>query len=171
MNRDQRLAADGFALIEPVLFYRPDDEHGWGSNFSRHAVELVHPFTRERTFYRTGEHRFQAMKAITPDEHQFVMDAPGPGQAKMRGRQIRLRDGWGDSYADLCWYVMLEVVLAKAMQHRGVRLALTQTRGRPIYEDSPTDDIWGWRYQQSYTGKNLLGLSWMVARQTLDAAR
>lgn len=42
---------------------------------------------------------------------------------------------------------------------------------RRIYEDSPTDDIWGWRFQQSYTGKNLLGRCWMDVREVLKWTR
>lgn len=171
MNREERLAADGYAQIEPVLFYHQQDEHGWASNFSRHSVEMAHPFTLERVTYRTGEHRFQAMKAATIGEHEYVMDADRPGQAKARGREINLRDGWGDSYGDLCWFVMLEVVLYKAGQYTGIQRALAQTRGRPIYEDSPTDDIWGWRYEQSYDGKNLLGICWMVVRDIMELKR
>lgn len=55
---EERVLADGFGTREPVVFYG-----GNGSNFSRHKVRLLNPFTGRPFDYPTGEHRFQAMKA------------------------------------------------------------------------------------------------------------
>lgn len=170
MNREERLAADGYEGSSPVLFYSPNQPFGWGSNFSRHQVRLRHPFTGEVATYDDGEHRFQAMKGITAEDHDYVMRAATPSMAKDRGREIELRPGWGNDYGDFCWYAMFEVVLFKAIQHPVIRRELMLTLGRPIYEDSRKDDIWGWRFEQSYTGKNLLGRCWMGARHVLCPA-
>lgn len=175
MDRAERLAADGYgpgSPVQPILFYRPSDPFGWMSNYSRHPVRLRHPDTGEPIRYPTGEHRFQAMKAKTREAHDHVLAAETPDEAKKRGgpRGIELRDGWGSQYGTLCWYVMFEVVLTKAMQHSEIRDALAATGRTPIYEDSPTDDIWGWRTEQSYTGKNLLGRCWVGARNVLCPA-
>lgn len=170
MNRNERLLKDGHLGIEPVEFYGPSDHLpdlgnvGVFSNFSAHTVRLVNPWTGLPEVYATGEHRFQAMKAITQEDHDYVAASDNPGQSKKRGRQIHLRSGWGSSYGDLCWYVMTEVTLAKAIQHPEVGIILASTSGRPIWEDSPTDDIWGIRFEGDYRGKNLLGNAWEQVR-------
>lgn len=159
---EQRVHADGYRQAEPVVFYG-----GPFSNFSRHPITLVNPFTGKLREYMTGEHRFQAMKARAPETHDRVCMAGHPAEAKRLGRELLLRDGWGEDYGDLCWYVMVETVLAKATQWADVREALRQTGTRPIYEDSPTDAIWGVRSGPTFDGKNLLGRAWMYARGLL----
>lgn len=167
MNREERLAADGYTGIEPVLFYSPPDPNGWMSNFSKHSIYAWDPFSLRLVEYPTGEHRFQAMKATNAEDHDYVLAASTAGKAKSRGREIMLREGWGNKYGDLCCYVMFETVLMKAVQHEHIMHMLLRTAGRPIYEDSPTDDIWGWRYQSNHTGKNLLGRCWMDVRAVM----
>lgn len=180
MTLEERLKQDGYEGIDPILFFgkKKDKEFYWMSNFSAHAVILPHPFlsaatppdtysTGEFRAYSTGEHRFQAMKATNVDEHEYVRNAQNPVEAKKRGREIELREGWGNSYGDLCWYVMYETIWAKVAQTPPLRTRLMETVGRPIYEDSPTDDIWGVRFQQDYRGKNLLGRCWMDVRNAI----
>jgi ribA/ribD-fused uncharacterized protein len=166
MNREQRLEADGYAGIEPVLFYRSKT---LGSNFSPHRVRYLDPWEGKPRVYKTCEHRYQAMKATTAKDHEYVcgyLEDPNntPLSSKGRGREIKLREGWGEHYGDFCWYVMFEVVLGKTLQHAEVQRWLRSTGDRPIYEDSPVDDIWGWRYRDDYRGRNLLGRCWMQVR-------
>jgi predicted NAD-dependent protein-ADP-ribosyltransferase YbiA (DUF1768 family) len=121
MNRTQRLDQDG--AIDPLLFYSADDEWGVFSNFSEHGIWLPQPFTGETVWYRTGEHRFQAMKAQDFKTHEAVRLQPNAYKAKTAGGpkshvNLVLREGWGNNYGDLCWYVMVETVLAKAIQVR-----------------------------------------------------
>lgn len=168
MDLAERLEQDGYAGQEPVLFYSKKDEWSEFSNFSAHDVRLPHPFTNVMTRYRTGEHRYQAMKATTAIEHDWVREAASAFQSKERGRQVELRDPWGETYATYAYYVILETVLAKASQHTWVMGALMNTGNRPIYEDSPTDDIWGVRYRDNYRGKNLLGRCWMQTRSMVS---
>lgn len=167
MTKEERLAADGYAGIEPVLFYGPRNVNGMGSNFSLHSVRLPHPFTGVAALYATGEHRYQAMKATTFEEHEYVRLSSSSFEAKERGRIVELRDGWGDKYGDLCYYVMFETILDKIHRHSDVRRWLSSTERCPIYEDSPTDDIWGWRHSSDYRGRNLLGRCWMESRLLL----
>lgn len=166
---EERVRADGYGDAEPILFYRPRDPYGWMSSFSHHAIILPHPFTMVATRYRSGEYRFQAMKGITADAHDYVLDAKDSSDAKFRGgpHGVVLRSGWGNSYGDLCWYAMAETVIAKTLQHRDVRRWLAATGKRPLYEDSDTDDIWGVRFRNDYRGKNLLGRCWMYARSVI----
>src|SRR5436305_3756958 len=127
MTKEERLLKDGYGSdCNPVRFFHPSDHCepygsvGVFSNFSQHAVELVNPWTGEVESYKTGEHRFQAMKGTSEIDCRYVMEASSPSVAKTRGREILLRDGWGNDYGDLCWYVMAELVLAKTIQHPSV---------------------------------------------------
>ncbi len=167
LTQAQRLARDGHPGVTPVLFYRPQDAYGCFSNFSQHYVVMPHPWIDGRSIkYATGEHAFQAAKATNREDHDHVASAKTAYVAKERGgpRGIVLRDGWD---AGLSFEVMKRVVLAKAMCHVNIYLDLRGTGSLPIYEDSPTDEIWGWRFRYNYTGLNLLGRAWMAARAVL----
>lgn len=168
MNKQERLRQDDI-VDEPILFYRPNASHGCFSNFSDHEIYLVDPWTGKLRKYATGEHRFQAMKAINRKDHGFVCKAYSCSDAKKRGRIIELRDDWGSCYGSISWFVMLEICIAKAMRHNDVMDELQETKARHIYEDSPVDPIWGWRYANNYNGANLLGRAWMEARSIIFA--
>lgn len=169
---EARIEQDG-AGDDPVCFY--SERHEWGvfSNFSRHAVTMLSPWTLQPVTYETSEHRFQAMKACTQEDHDLIAECKGPGTAKQLGRQINLRDDWGNTMGAMCWWVMIDVLYAKAAQHNAMANALKDTLGRFIYEDSPTDGIWGWVQMDyrsrsvSYEGQNLLGLALMHVRTSL----
>lgn len=47
--------------------------------------------------YKSAEHAFQASKANTEEERQYIADAPTPGQAKARGRKVCLRSNWEEN--------------------------------------------------------------------------
>ena len=168
MLRHERLELDG-AGADPVLFYNQNDKWGVFSNFSRHPIVLPHPFTGELTIYRTSEHRYQAMKSWDPEDHDWVVDAQSPAGAKSRGAVVQLRDDWGSDKLSVCYFVMVDAVMAKAIQVPAMTDALLGTGNRHIYEDSPVDDIWGWRYGEVYRGKNLLGEALMHVRAVLTA--
>lgn len=59
------------------------------------------------------------------------------------------------------------------MQYPNIKKALLaeEIRNKAIWEDSPTDDIWGIRHGPNYLGKNLLGKAWMNARGILLAEK
>jgi ribA/ribD-fused uncharacterized protein len=175
MNVAERLRQDGVQGDGVVTFYGHRDAM-WGvfSNFSDHQVWLPHPFRDgELAPYATTEHRYQAMKATTADAHDAIRAQPtayaskeaGGPRSKVPG--MVLRPGWGSNYGDLCWYVMFEAVLAKALQHDPMASALARTGSKMIYEDSPVDDIWGWRFHNDYRGKNLLGRVLMEVREVV----
>lgn len=175
MKMSTRLSIEGVEEDEVVKFYRPRDENGIFSNFYRQHLVMLHPYSHEKfwpyntVLYATPEHRYQAMKASNCKDHDFVNEAVNPAVAKDRGGRygIALRDGWGNSYGDLCYYVMLEVVTARVEQSLDFHKALLRTGEKLIVEDSPTDDIWGWRHRESYDGKNLLGVCLMEVRERI----
>lgn len=110
--------------------------------------------------YTSVEHAFQAAKATTLEDHERVRTAPGPGYAKMEGRQITLRDDWEKVKYD----VMLECLRAK-FEIPSFKGRLLSTADRELREDSPTDFVWGWRNN----GQNLLGKALMQVREELRA--
>ena len=165
MNLQERLELDG--EVDPILFYKPGDEFGEFSNFSRHKIILPDPWTGKLRTYLTGEHRYQALKSSDQEGHDYVLEVDNPGAAQRRGRQVTLREGWREDHLGLGYYVMLELVTAKTVQHVVVQDALAMTSGCMIYEDSPVDDIWGWRHANNYSGNNLLGRCWMQVRDLL----
>lgn len=173
MNEQERIERDG--LTEPpIKFYGKNCEHNYFSNFAPLGLWLPHPFTGELTWYPTGEHAYQARKAWTDEEHDHVLAASTPFESKKRGQAVALRDGWDTgarrTLYPLCYYVMLEVVWGKVMEHEHIAYALLESDERAIWEDSPTDDIWGIRYRNDYRGRNLLGRSWMETREKLFGA-
>lgn len=163
MTKEERLIKDG-AGDNPVLFYCQRNPNGKASNFSPHGMWLPSPFDSIPVWHKTGEHRYQAMKSTNEKSYEYVRRSPTASESKTRGREIELREGWGERYGDLCYYVMLEAVIAKVRQNKDVAAWLKATGDRHIYEDSPTDDIWGWRHRNSYTGRNLLGRCLMAVR-------
>lgn len=164
VTQEERLERDG--AVDPVLFFwehRGQPKHCY-SSFARYPIVLPSPWTLVLTRYRTREHRFQALKGRDQKTHDAIVACPGPADAKAAGRACHLRGDWGNSLGSLCWYVMLEGVIATVHQHDEVRAELATTGTSHIYEDSPTDDIWGWRHGNNYNGKNLLGQCWMQTR-------
>lgn len=162
MTKEERLAADG--AINPIIFFGREPDWGFLSNFTYGPIFLPHPFRHQVVMYPTVEHRFQAMKATTDADHDAVMLNETPGDAKAAGRGIQLRPDWGETHGSVCWLVMVEALLARTIQHEAVGKALLASGDRWIYEDSPTDNIWGWRRDEDYSGTNLLGLAWMHVR-------
>lgn len=153
---------------EPIKFYGKKCEHNYFSNFAPLGLWLPNPFTGDKTWYPTGEHAYQSHKAWTADEHDYVLASTTPFESKQRGQAVALRDGWDSKHQKpLCYYVMFDVVWAKTLEHEFIIDVLLESGIRAIWEDSPTDDIWGIRYRQDYRGRNLLGRSWMEVRDRL----
>jgi ribA/ribD-fused uncharacterized protein len=116
--------------------------------------------------YATIEHYFQANKATTRDDHDWIADAVGPWTAKKRGRGCVLRSDWEDVKFD----VMMTALRVKFAQPP-FRAALLGTHDRFIAEDSPTDFVWGIRDAQGgVSGDNLLGKALMLIRDELRAS-
>jgi len=137
--------------------YRPYDFYGGPfSNFADSTIFIDVGFGTKS--YPTVEHAFQAAKAVTLEEHDQVRSAPGPGYAKMQGREIKLRDDWERVKYD----VMLECLRAK-FALPSFKGRLLSTGDRELREDSPTDFVWGYRNN----GQNLLGKALMQIREEL----
>lgn len=139
----------------PIYFYG-----GPFSNFAPSVFAAKDRWGRPR-WYKTVEHYFQAAKATTPEDHDYVVSAEKARQAKNRGREIKLRSGWDDMSYD----VMLEGLRCK-FALPDYKRQLLATGDRELREDSPTDFIWGYRNN----GLNLLGKALMQIRTEIVEA-
>jgi predicted NAD-dependent protein-ADP-ribosyltransferase YbiA (DUF1768 family) len=85
------------------------------------------------------EYYFQARKAVTSEGAEWVMSAPSAGEAKRRGRQVRLVNGWETRKRA----VMLDLIMEKfSVPELAARLG--ETRGRVLIEGNSWGDyFWG----------------------------
>lgn len=118
-------------------------------------------FFERRIIYRgmefaSNEHAFQAAKAKHSDEMVWVAEAPTPGQAKRRGRQVSLRDDWESDKIR----VMYEICKIK-FEIPTLRALLAKTEGQQLVEGNYWhDQFWGNCFCENHKdieGRNYLG--------------
>ena len=148
-------------MSEKFLFYgHARKKQGWMfSNFSSHPVIAYD------VEWPTSEHLFQALKFQPTDEEYYIeiSKAASPMIAKRMGqtRNHPLRSDWEDIKDE----VMYLCVHNKVVQNSDVRKALLDTEDMELVENSPRDYYWG--CGASGTGRNQLGKTLMVIRDTL----
>lgn len=105
----------------------------------------------------TVEHAFQAAKATTDQQRQWILGAKRPGVAKARGRKIDLRPDWEEVKFD----IMLQL-LRRKFSLTDLRSKLLSTQDRELLEDNN----WGDRFWGTVDGKgeNHLGRLLMQVR-------
>ena len=119
------------------------------------------PFEVDGIRWASVEHYYQANKADDPEQVAWVRKAQSAGEAKRRGRRVRLRFDW-ERVKDK---VMLTALRAKFGQHADVREVLLGTGDATLHEDSPDDLYWGAR------GRDRLGELLMQVREELQKER
>lgn len=145
------------ATFEPVFFYAGDNEFHCFSNFHMDAIEI------DGKQWPSVEHYFQAMKSTSEPDQEQIRFAASPGLAKSLGRKTAVRSDW----ESVKFEVMIKALRVKFAKPY-LREILLKTGERPIYEDSPSDRIWGTGVLKGMgTGKNLLGIALMQVRQEL----
>ena len=127
------------------------------------------PATYEGIAYSTGEGAFQAAKTLDIEERKTFMNID-PGNAKRKGRRVKLRPDW----EQVKYGVMLDVLRSK-FQNPKLRQQLLETSDRLIVEDTTGwhDNEWGdcqCEKCKHKIGKNLLGKALMELRAELRAA-
>lgn len=138
-----------------ILFKKEDPEYGCFSNFYASVVDM------DGEDYLTSEHYYQAMKAQTQEEHDYIKSAPTPHESRNRGKACQLRDGWDEMRDD----VMLNVVMSKFYQHSNLAAILLSTGDSELIEWAPWDNYWG--SGQTGYGKNKLGKILMKIREKM----
>ncbi|GAA0583031.1 hypothetical protein GCM10010172_80070 [Paractinoplanes ferrugineus] len=99
------------------------------------------PLTWDGQKYPTSEHAFNAGKTTEPDLRAWIAAADSPREAKRRGHQVRLRDGWDDV---IRYQVMREVLRVKFAPIPGRVTALLSTGEAELIEGNTWHDLhWG----------------------------
>lgn len=101
------------------------------------------PFTMPEfpgTILPTREHYFQARKAVSSADLNWILTAPSPQEAKRRGNAIQCRENWDD----LRRLVMMQAVLTQFSAHDPMRSVLGGT-GRAVLVEGNSwgDTYWG----------------------------
>jgi ribA/ribD-fused uncharacterized protein len=112
---------------------------------------------------QTLEHRFQAAKAITVADADWILAAPTPGEAKRRGRQVNLRLDW-EQVKD---GVMLDLLRVKFAPGSKLALQLMSTRGLVLEEGNTWGDTYWGVDLRTGEGENRLGKLLMQVRREL----
>jgi len=136
------------------MFFR--EEYDFLSNF------YPAPFrTPSGRLCPTVEHAFQACKTENKEEQEWILSTNTPGQAKARGRQVSLREGW----EDMKLQIMYKLVLLKFQQNPELAQKLVK-----IKEDIVEHNTWGDKYWGVHNGKgaNHLGKILMRVRSELQ---
>jgi ribA/ribD-fused uncharacterized protein len=91
--------------------------------------------------YRTGEHMFQAFKARTRADHERIVAARTPAEAKQEGKHmLRLRPDW-----ERVKYDVMRLVLATKFRTNREEAALLLATGDALLVEGTTwgDRVWG----------------------------
>jgi N-glycosidase YbiA len=147
------------AVARTLTGYRLEPDGGvyfYGGPLSNFAVT---PIELDGELWPSVEHYFQAQKTAKPGDSEAIRRARTPRDGKRMGRIASSRSDWDELKVG----VMLHALRAKFTQHPPLRELLLSTGDRPIFEDSPTDRIWGYRNG----GLNLLGKALMQIRDEL----
>lgn len=137
------------------------DEYRFLSNF----WEVPDGITFGSMSGATTEHVYQASKARSSQDAQWVLDSESPHQAKHRGREIEVREDWED--------IRLGVMSTiQHLKYQNLELAelLLDTGHRMIYEGNRWHDIfWGVCSCEKHAGEgeNWLGRILMIERSKL----
>jgi ribA/ribD-fused uncharacterized protein len=111
--------------------------------------------------YDTVEHFYQASKAASEEDHEYVRSSTSPGIAKHRGKRINAREDWNASRL----HVMLDGLIAKFEQNQLLAEKLTDTDpGLLVEVNDWGDTFWG---VCGNKGDNNLGKLLMFVRSTL----
>ncbi|KQO98208.1 NADAR family protein [Leifsonia sp. Leaf264] len=111
---------------------------------------------------KTVEHRFQAAKATTPEDHARVMAAVDPNKAKYAGRSIQLRTDWEQVKVQI-----MVGLLQQKFADPELRQKLADTGTAYLQEGNHWNDRYWGVDRKTGIGRNVLGHSLMLVRATL----
>lgn len=126
----------------------------------------VCPVKYDGNTYPSSEHAFQAAKCMVRDEHDEIMAAKTPSEAKKLGHECCLRDDWERVKAKVMW----KIVKAKFEQNYDLQQLLLQTGERVLVEGNRWhDDQFGVCYCDKCHGhgQNLLGRTLTHVREQI----
>lgn len=89
--------------------------------------------------YPTVEHAYQAMKTLDRAMREKIAQAMSPGQAKMLGRRVRLREDWDEVKLTLMY-----LLNSAKFSHEPLRSMLKETGDAMLIEGNTwRDTYWG----------------------------
>ncbi len=110
--------------------------------------------------YPTVEHAYQAMKTLDRAMREKIAQAMSPGQAKMLGRRVRLREDWDEVKLTLMY-----LLNSAKFSHEPLRSMLKETGDATLIEGNTwRDTYWG---VCNGVGENNLGKILMKIRSRL----
>jgi ribA/ribD-fused uncharacterized protein len=138
--------------------------HRFLSNFH------TYPVVYNTQVYKSSEHAYQAAKALSQEDHDWVQRALTPNSAKKRGskngedgRKIVCRPDWEEVKLD----IMLEILRAKFSCPELAALLLATDPHQLVEGNYWGDTFWG---VCNGTGENHLGRLLMIVREELKTA-
>jgi hypothetical protein len=134
--------------------------HGFLSNFHPASVSWG------GAEYPTAEHVYQAMKARSDGEREWVRTAPTPSEAKRRGRGLLTAPGWAERRVE----AMREVLREKFGQNPDLAAQLAATGDAELVEGNEWGDRF-WGQCPDGCGDNRLGELLMDLRRALLEGR
>lgn len=140
-----------------------DGEYSFLSNFYECGMEIDQGPSYPPIVVKTLEHAYQALKAKTKEECDWILASPTPGIAKRRGQKVDCWERWDAIKDD----IMLELLRIKFFFNEDMRQKLLATGIARLVEGN----TWGDRYWGVCRGEgeNVLGMLLMqVRREILD---
>lgn len=122
-------------MVDQILFYEPDESHGFLSNFCQVPIKV------STQFWPTSEHYYQAQKLSDLKLQNKILLAKSPDEAFTLSRkyQYLIREDWDDDKLS----VMLFIVREKFLQNPQLAKQLMQTGNACLTEHSHKDAFWG----------------------------
>jgi GTP cyclohydrolase II len=144
-------------MVEQILFYEPDEPHGFLSNF------CCAPITVFEQSWSTSEHYYQAQKFSDIAIQRQIRHAPTPDEAFSLSRKYAhlVRCDWDEIKLS----VMAFVVREKFLQNPKLANQLIKTGDANLTEHSHKDEFWG--DGGDGKGQNQLGIILMQVREEL----
>lgn len=114
----------------------------------------------------TAEHLFQAMKSVEWSDQLYVLAASTPGEAKSRGKKVKLREDWEEIKVEVMWCV-IQIKFSPGSHYAKLLLS---TGDHELIEGNRWGDLfWGavFDVEGELTGQNELGKLLMDWRDIL----
>ncbi len=122
----------------------------------------IAPAEYEGVIYPSSEAAYQAAKSLDPEERKIFL-ALRPGQAKRKGKQLRIRPDWENVKIP----IMTTIVRDKFVRNPELGDQLLATENKELIEGNHwDDDFWG---VVDGVGENNLGKILMIIRAELRA--
>ncbi len=141
-----------------------------GTEFSFLSNFHVHDFIWAERHWQTAEHAYQASKAKSIKDFEWVAESPSPGISKRRGQKIELRDDWDQVKVD----IMFSIVMIKFLSPLLSEKLLATGNAELVEGNTWHDNFWGdciCDRCSNIIGKNQLGFVLMKARKELQRVK